>query len=91
MRKLVTLALGLALLLIPRLASAQAALVMVTYGTKGDATVSIPAQTIIHNYIDMDACKTASQRAVLQATIPTNEKAPSLVMSFVCVPIDKAF
>lgn len=90
MRKLIALAIGLALSLIPQLASAQAALVMVTYVTAVGGTVSsMPAQSIIHTYIDITGCRNAAQHAALETTIPETKTGPSLVMSFVCVPTDK--
>jgi len=91
MTKLITVTIGFALSLIPQLAAAQAALVMVTYVSEGDRTVSSkPAQSIIHNYIDITGCQTAARRASLEATIPENQKTPSIVMSFVCIPTEKA-
>lgn len=90
MRKPVALAIGLVFALIPQLASAQAALVMVTYVSEGGGTLSpMPAQSIIHTYIDLTGCQKAAHRASLEATIPDNKRAPSIMMSFVCVPTDK--
>ena len=91
MIRLIALAIGLALFLIPQLASAQAALVMVTYvsGGNGGAVSSMPAQSIIHTYIDITGCQKAAHRASLEATIPATKNASSIVMSFVCVPTDK--